>query len=206
MVHDLYRPDACLYSAKREDLAWGRYYSSFSDRAKWALLSAVDNWYHSTHSSTLRQQNISKSKMKRITLKKTFDMWSFCCFSSLTQLWLCYLVYKHEKERNALKLMHISLHLKESCVNGCIDEVLWGLKAFAPSLNLWTCKKKKKKVRSSQPENGLFFLFSKSCIPVNVPALNGVICVCESRLTRAGCSHTLRSQYVTVWMGMNVSA
>lgn len=47
----------------------------------------------------------------------------------LTQLWLCYMVYKHEKERNALKLMHISLHLKESCVNECIDEVLQGLKA-----------------------------------------------------------------------------
>ena len=79
-----------------------------------------------------------KSKMQRITLKKTFNMWSFfccfffslVCFSSLTQLWLCYIVYKHEKERNALKLMHISLHLKESCVNGCIDEVLWGLKAL----------------------------------------------------------------------------
>ena len=77
-----------------------------------------------------------KSKMQRITLKKTFNMWSFFCFfslvwfSSLTQLWLCYIVYKHEKERNALKLMHISLHLKESCVNGCIDEVLWGLKAL----------------------------------------------------------------------------
>lgn len=54
----------------------------------------------------------------------------FLGFSSLTQFWLCYLVYKHEKERNALKLMHISLHLKESCVNGCIDEVLWGLKAL----------------------------------------------------------------------------
>lgn len=85
------------------------------------------------HSSTSKLQNI-QSKMQRITLKKTFNVWSFYCFLhfffSLTQLWLCYMVYKHEKERNALKLMHISLHLKESCVNQCIDEVLWGLKAL----------------------------------------------------------------------------
>lgn len=48
MRRDLYRPDACLYSTQREDLAWGRYYSSFSDRAKRALLSTVDYWYHNT--------------------------------------------------------------------------------------------------------------------------------------------------------------
>lgn len=48
MVHDLYHPDACLYSAKREDLAWGGYYSSFSNRAKWALLFSMDKRYHST--------------------------------------------------------------------------------------------------------------------------------------------------------------
>lgn len=48
MGHDLYCLDACLYSTKREDLAWGRYYSSFSDRTKWALHSSMENWYHNT--------------------------------------------------------------------------------------------------------------------------------------------------------------
>lgn len=149
-----------------------------------------------------------KSKMQRITLKKTFNMWSFFYFFyfffSLTQLWLCYMVYKHEKERNALKLMHISLHLKESCVNQCIDEVLWGLKALHRVLTSECANKKK--VCSSQPENGLFFFLPKSCIPVNVPALNRVTCVCEGLLTRTVCSHMLHLQYVTVWMGMKVSA
>lgn len=48
MVRDLYHPDACLYSTKREDLAWGRYQSSFSERAKWAQLSTTDSCDHST--------------------------------------------------------------------------------------------------------------------------------------------------------------
>lgn len=33
MGRDLYRPDACLYSTKREDLAWGRCHSSLCDGA-----------------------------------------------------------------------------------------------------------------------------------------------------------------------------
>lgn len=78
MVRDLYRPDACLYSTKREDLAWGRYYSSFSDRAKWALLSTMDNWHHSTQFYLKATKH--KPKMQRITLKKTFNMWSFFYF------------------------------------------------------------------------------------------------------------------------------
>lgn len=124
-----------------------------------------------------------------------------CLLSSLTQLWLGYLVYKHEKERNALKLMHISLHLKESCVNVCIDEVLWGLKA----LHRVETSECAKEVCSPRPENGpfffYFFFFSKSCIPVNVPALSRCVFFYTRALSSARlCGHMLHSQYVTVWM------
>lgn len=48
-----------------------------------------------------------------------FFFFFFFLYSGLTQLWLRYLVYKHEKERNAPILMHISVYSKESCVHGC---------------------------------------------------------------------------------------
>lgn len=85
MVRDHYRPDACLYSAKGEDLAWGCFYSSFSDGAKWALLSTIDSWHHSAKFYFKATKH--ESKMQIITLKKTFNMWSSFLFFFL--LFIC---------------------------------------------------------------------------------------------------------------------
>lgn len=105
MGRDLYRPDACLYSTKREDLAWGRYHSSFSDGAL-----ACNGWQTQARTRFLRKKknglHNGNLKMQRITLKKdiqhvVFFIYIFffavviCLFPLLTQLWLCYMVYKH---------------------------------------------------------------------------------------------------------------
>lgn len=91
--------------------------------------------------------------------------------------------------------MHVSLHLKESSVNGCIDEALWGLKALH---RVETSECAKRDLLLSTWKWTFFSSFSKSCVYLRMYR-HLVFCLCESPLTHEACSHMLHLQYEWEW-------
>lgn len=130
MVRDLYRPDACLYSTKRGDLAWGRYQSSSSDGAKRALLSTTARSDHSTQFSF----NILKCSYTEKDIQVVVFL-SF--FFPRTQLSPCYVEYRHENGEKISEMLFTSLLTCRIC--------RWGVErvnGLAQRLNFECAKKK----------------------------------------------------------------
>lgn len=180
MVRDLYRPDACLYSTKREDLAWGRYQSSFSDRAKWALLSTTDHSYHSTsfYSNILKCRELH---WKRHSSCSLFFVLPFFFDFSFPELSSCPSTRNTDikTERRSLRCYS---HL--SSLARSVDEVLWGLKALHRDLTLNVQKKGRYALHGSPTILPPAFQRAEHLCNVAVPNVSCVCPVTEASVCR----------------------